>query len=64
MGAENWGVLTDNSFESLKQDDIEKIAGVEGIADYNITTVPTAVSIKTLKELKMPIQIKLMIFRG
>ena len=24
MGAENWGVLTDNSFESLKQDDIEK----------------------------------------
>ena len=24
MGSENWGVLTDNSFESLKQDDIEK----------------------------------------
>lgn len=24
-------------------DDIEKIAAVEGIADYNITTVPTAV---------------------
>ena len=49
MGAENWGVLTDNSFESLKQDDIEKIAGVEGIADYNITTVPTAVKHKNFE---------------
>ena len=37
------GTTTDNSFESLKLDDIEKIAAVEGIAGYNITTVPTAV---------------------
>ena len=43
MGSESWMVTTDNSFESLKSDDIEKIAAVEGIADYNITTVPTAV---------------------
>ena len=52
MGSENWGVLTDNSFESLKQDDIEKIAGVEGIADYNITTVPTAVKRKNFERIK------------
>ena len=39
-GSENWRTTTDNSFESLKLDDIEKIAAVEGIADYNITTVP------------------------
>ena len=43
MGSESWMVTTDNSFESLKSDDIEKIAALEGIADYNITTVPTAV---------------------
>ena len=43
MGSENLMVTTDHSFESLKADDIEKIAAVEGIADYNITTVPTAV---------------------
>lgn len=52
MGAETWGVLTDNSFESLKQDDIEKIAGVEGIADYNITTVPTAVKHKNFERIE------------
>jgi len=52
MGSENWGVLTDNSFESLKQDDIEKIAGVEGIADYNITTVPTAVKHKNFERIE------------
>ena len=43
MGSENLMITTDHSFESLKADDIEKIAAVEGIADYNITTVPTAV---------------------
>ena len=42
-GSENWSVYTDNSFESLKTEDIEKIAETKGIADYNITTVPTAV---------------------
>ena len=42
-GSENWRVYTDNSFESLKMEEIEKIAETGGIADYNITTVPTAV---------------------
>lgn len=43
MGSESWMITTDNSFESLKLDDVQKIGAVEGIADYNITTVPTAV---------------------
>lgn len=42
-GSEMWQGWADNSFESLKLDDIEKIAAVEGIAGYNVTTVPTAV---------------------
>lgn len=33
-----WGVWADNSFETLRIDDIEKIAGVSDISDYNITT--------------------------
>src|SRR5699024_4375746 len=41
-GGISWQVWTDNSFETLKIDDIEKIASVSGIADYNITTVITA----------------------
>lgn len=51
MGAENWGVLTDNSFESLKQDDIENRRR-RGIADYNITTVPTAVKHKNFERIE------------
>ena len=43
MGSEGWSVTTDNSFESLILDDIEKIAAVKGIGNYNITTVPTPV---------------------
>lgn len=43
MGSEGWSVTTDNSFESLILDDIEKIAAVKGVGDYNITTVPTPV---------------------
>ena len=42
-GQELWQTWTDNSFESLKLDDIEKIAAAKGISDYNITTVPTPV---------------------
>ncbi|MDE6389424.1 MAG: ABC transporter permease [Lachnospiraceae bacterium] len=41
-GVENWITRTDNSFETLLVEDIEKIASTEGIADYNITTVTTA----------------------
>ena len=41
-GVESWRTWTDNSFETLLTEDIEIIAGTEGIADYNITTVTTA----------------------
>lgn len=41
-GVESWRTWTDNSFETLLVEDIEKIANTEGIADYNITTVTTA----------------------
>lgn len=37
-GGTSWQVWTDNSFETLKIEDIKKIASVSGIADYNITT--------------------------
>lgn len=39
-----WITWTDNSFESLRIDDIEEIAAVDGISDYNITTSMTAVN--------------------
>lgn len=39
-----WLVWTDNSFETLLQADIEKLARVEGISDYNITTANTVVN--------------------
>lgn len=38
-----WQVWTDNSFESLQMADIEKIAAVAGIEDYNISTSITPV---------------------
>lgn len=41
-GVESWRTWTDNSFETLLVEDIEKIADTEGIAGYNITTVATA----------------------
>ncbi len=41
-GVESWRTWTDNSFETLLVEDIEKIAGTEGIAGYNISTVTTA----------------------
>ncbi len=41
-GVESWRTWTDSSFETLLVEDIEKIAGTEGIADYNISTVTTA----------------------
>lgn len=39
-----WMVTTDNSFETLQMADIEKIAAVPGIADYNISTCITPVN--------------------
>lgn len=41
-GVESWRTWTDNSFETLLVEDIEKIAGTEGIVGYNISTVTTA----------------------
>lgn len=38
-----WYVGTDNSFDSLKIEDIEMIAAVPGISDYNVTTKITPV---------------------
>lgn len=38
-----WHVWTDNSFDSLRIDDIETIAAVSGISDYNVTTKITPV---------------------
>ncbi|MDD3417420.1 MAG: ABC transporter permease [Lachnospiraceae bacterium] len=43
-GTDSWGVTTDNSFETLKMEDIEKIAALSGIADYNVTTAQFAVN--------------------
>ena len=42
-GIAMWNGWTDHSFESLNMEDIETIAGTRGLADYNVTTVPTAV---------------------
>lgn len=36
-----WQVWTDNSFESLREEDIKKIATSSGISDYNIITKHT-----------------------
>ncbi|MCI8561890.1 MAG: ABC transporter permease [Lachnospiraceae bacterium] len=40
----SWRVSYDNSFQTLLKSDIEKIAAVSGISDYNITTAVTAVN--------------------
>ncbi|MDE6253406.1 MAG: ABC transporter permease [Lachnospiraceae bacterium] len=40
----SWQSWTDNGFQSLDRDDIEKIAQSSGICDYNITTAITAVN--------------------
>lgn len=41
---ESWGVFTDNSFDTLRLEDIEKLAEVSEISDYNITTKVTPVN--------------------
>ena len=37
-------VVTDNSFETVKEDDVKKIAQVEGIEEYNLITIATVVN--------------------
>ncbi len=40
----DWMIWHDNSFETLQMDDIETLAGQEGIAEYNITTTNIVVN--------------------
>ncbi len=44
LASGEWMTWTDNSFETLKLSDIEKIAETEGIRAYNITTTNTVVN--------------------
>ncbi len=44
LASGEWMTWTDNSFETLKLSDIEKIAETEGIRVYNITTTNTVVN--------------------
>lgn len=44
LASGEWMTWTDNSFETLKISDIEKIAETEGISAYNITTANTVVN--------------------
>ena len=37
-------VVTDNSFETVKEDDVKKVAQVEGIEEYNLITIATVVN--------------------
>ncbi len=40
----DWMISHDNSFETLQMEDIETLAGQEGIAEYNITTANIVVN--------------------
>lgn len=40
----DWMIWHDNSFETLQMEDIETLAGQEGIAEYNITTASIVVN--------------------
>lgn len=40
----DWMIWHDNSFETLQMEDIETLAGQEGIAEYNITTANIVVN--------------------
>ena len=44
LASGDWLIRTDNSFETLLIEDILKIAKVEGIEEYNITTANTVVN--------------------
>lgn len=50
-----WYVGADNSFDSLLMDDIEKLAAVPGISDYNVTTKSHQSILSTLHGSKIPI---------
>lgn len=40
----DWQIWHDNSFETLQMEDIETLAGQEGIAEYNVTTANIVVN--------------------
>lgn len=44
LASGNWKTWTDNSFETLLLEDILKIAEVDGVEEYNITTANTVVN--------------------
>lgn len=44
LSSGEWYTWTDNSFETLLREDIEKLSKVEGISAYNITTANTVVN--------------------
>lgn len=49
-----WQGWTDNSFETLRSRDIETIASVPGISDYNITTSVFAVNPRNFSRIEDP----------
>ena len=53
-GQPMWRTWTDNVFHCINTEDIEKIAGVEGISDYNITTAPTRVKGSNFERIEDP----------
>ncbi len=53
-GQTMWRTWTDNVFHCIKTEDIDKIAGVEGISDYNITTAPTRVKASGFERIEDP----------
>lgn len=53
-GVKSYGSHTDRSFESMKLEDIEKVAKAEGIAEYNVTTVPIPVKPVNFQRIEDP----------
>lgn len=53
-GQPMWRTWTDNAFHCIKAEDIEKLAGVDGISDYNITTAPTRVKGSDFERIEAP----------
>ena len=49
-----WMGKADNSFETIKQEDAQKIAGVDGIEAYNLITVSTPVNPLNFKRIEDP----------
>lgn len=53
-GVKSYASYTDRSFESMKLEDIEKVAKAEGIADYNVTTIPIPVKPANFQRIEDP----------